>query len=123
MTRRDAGQAAVELAIALPLVVMVLLGAVQVALVARDDVATVHAAREGARAAAVAAAGGAVEAGRAAAQRATGLDPARLQVDVVERAGRVRVEVRYRAPTDVPLIGGLLGDVSVGASAVMAVEP
>jgi Flp pilus assembly protein TadG len=117
----DRGQAAVELALALPLVFLVLLGAVQVALVARDQVGVVHAAREGARAAAVAA--DPVAEATAAARQATTLDPSRLTVEVIEQPSQVRVTVRYAAPTDVPLVGGLIGDVTVTASAVMRVEP
>lgn len=118
---RDDGQAAVELALALPLVLVVLLGVVQVALVARDQVGAVHAAREGARAAAVASDPAA--AGAEAARQASGLDPNRLTVTVIERAGRVEVEVRYRSPTDAPVIGGLLGDAELTAHATMRVEP
>ena len=36
--------------------------------------------------------------------------------------GRVKVQVRYRAATDVALIGALLGDVDLGADATMRVE-
>jgi hypothetical protein len=34
----------------------------------------------------------------------------------------VRVDVTYSAPTDVPLIGGLIGDVTLHATATMRVE-
>ena len=124
-TRRrggDRGQAAVELALALPLVFVVLLAAVQVLLVARDQLAVIHAAREGARAAAVAA-DPAGEGGRAARAALTTLDPGRLSVDVDPSGERVSVTVRYRAPTDVPLVGSLLGDVTVTGTATMQVEP
>ena len=50
---RERGQATVEFALLLPLVVMVALAVVQVALIVRDHVGTVHAAREAARAASV----------------------------------------------------------------------
>lgn len=118
---RDRGQAAVELALALPLVLLLVLGAVQVALVARDQVGVVHAAREGARAAAVAS--DPVAQGTAAARQATTLDPAHLTVEVTDEADEVRVTVRYDAPTDVPLAGGLIGDVTLTATAVMRTEP
>ncbi len=119
--KRDQGQAAVELALALPLVLLLLLGAVQVALVARDQVGVVHAAREGARAAAVAA--DPVAQGTAAARGATTLEPARLSVEVADEGEKVRVTVSYDAPTDIPLAGGLIGNVSLTATAVMRIEP
>ena len=118
----ERGQAAVELALGLPLVFLAMLAVVQVVLVARDQVAVVHAAREGARAAAVAGAAGAADA-KGAAVAALGLDPARASIAEARVGDRVRVSVRYRSPTDVPLIGPLLGDVTVGATATMRVEP
>ncbi len=117
----DGGQAAVELALALPLVFVVLLAAVQVLLVGRDQLAVVHAAREGARAAAVAA--DVTGAGTSAASAAAGLDARRLSVAVRDGGERVTVVVRYAAPTDVPLVGALIGDVVVTGTATMRVEP
>jgi hypothetical protein len=82
----------------------------------------VHAAREGAREAAVDARRGAA---RAAAERGSGLKSAHL---TVEASGReddpqiVVVVVRYRAPTDVPIVGPLLPDVVLGAKAAMRKE-
>ena len=119
--RRDAGQAAVELALGLPLVFLALMAVVQVVLVARDQVAVLHAAREGARAAAVADAHGA--AGAAAARAALGLDAGRASVSAGRAGDRVTVVVRYRSPTDVPLIGVFLGDITVTGAATMQVEP
>ena len=116
------GQAVVETALVLPLVVLFLLAVVQVGLVMRAQVLVTHAAREAARAAAV-------DPDPAAASRAadgaTGLDPQRLRVEVSGRDGRgsqVRVRVRYRAATDVPFVGALVGDVSIDAEATMRVE-
>lgn len=118
-TRSDAGQATVELALALPLVCTVLLGVVQVAVVVRDQLVVQAAAREGARAAATAAdpaaAANAAVAGRG------GLRP--LEVTTSIESGRVRVTVRYIDPTDVPLIGALLPDATVEADVAMALEP
>ena len=118
--RDQRGQAAVELALGLPLVFLVLLAVVQVVLVARDQLAVLHAAREGARAEAVEPGGGA---GEGAARQALGLDPARASIDVSGGAGRVHVTVRYQSPTDVPLVGMLLADVTVSATATMRAEP
>jgi Flp pilus assembly protein TadG len=115
----DAGQAAVELALVLPVVVVLLLGMLQVALVGRDQLALELAAREGARAAAVAA--DPAGAARAAADRVTSLQP--LAVDVTVASTTVTVTVRHHSGTDVALIGRLIGDVDLHATATMAVEP
>lgn len=124
MTREhgDGGQAAVELALVLPLVVVILLVVVQVGLVVRDQILVVHAAREAAREAAV---DGAADAPKRAAVAGSGLADDRLSVTSVGRGpagSRVRVEVRYRAPTAVPLVGAALGDVTLEAAATMRVE-
>jgi Flp pilus assembly protein TadG len=120
--RTEGGQATVELALVLPLVVLFLLAIVQVGLIARDEVLVVHAAREAAREAAVTAASGAA---RRAAEGGSGLGGSRLDVTVVRRdppGGQVEVRVNYRAPTDVALVGGLVPDVGLSAKAVMRVE-
>ena len=49
---RQLGSAVVEFALVLPLVLVVLLGVVEVAVVARSEIQLIHAAREGAREAA-----------------------------------------------------------------------
>lgn len=119
--RGQAGQASVELALLLPVLALVLLAVVQVALVARDHVLVVHAAREGARAAAVDPAPGAAP---AAAVAGSTLDVERLSVDTGARTSSrtVVVSVRYRAPTAVPLVGTLIPDVLLRAKAAMRVE-
>jgi hypothetical protein len=118
----QSGQSTVELALGLPFVILMLLGIVQVGLVARDQILVVHAAREAARAAAVEPG---ESAPRAAASEAAALDPSRLQVDVGPRGEpgeRVAVTVRYRCPTVVPLVGPLADDVELRATATMRVE-
>jgi Flp pilus assembly protein TadG len=120
---RDGGQATVELALLLPVVVILLLVVLQVGLVARDVVLVTHASREGARAAATDPHPGAAQ---EAALASSGLDPARLQVVVHgdrDPGSRVRVEVTYRAETSVPLIGTLLPDRTIRSTATMRVEP
>ena len=115
-------QAAVEVALVLPLLVMVLLGLIQVGLVIRDQVLVTHAAREAARAAAV---DPGPEAARHAAESGGALDPDRLSVESAGREGpgsRVQVTVRYRVPTRVPMIGPLIGDLRLQAEATMRVE-
>jgi len=118
----DGGQAAVELALVLPVIALLALVVVQVALVGRDLVLVVHAAREAARQAAV-------EAGTAgptdAAVSSTGLERDRIDVEVTGRGApgsRVTARVRYRVRTDVPLAGALVPDVDLTASAAMRVE-
>ena len=107
--RREQGQATVELALLLPLLALVTLAVVQVGLVARDQVALTHVAREAARAAVVDPSSASV---RAAAERASSLEPGRLRV-VVRGDVDVTVVVTYRSPTEVPLVGRLVGDVTL----------
>lgn len=119
---RDEGQAAVELALVLPLLVVLLLALVQVVLVARDQILVVHAARAGARQAAVDPDAAATR--QAVVDAAAGaLTAPRLAVEVTP-AGRplVTVTVGYLAATDIPLVGPLLPDVRLHASATMASE-
>jgi Flp pilus assembly protein TadG len=117
--QRDQGQAAVEFALALPLVVVLVLGIVQVVVVVRDQLAVEFAAREGARAAAVSAAP--ATAAQAAARAATAIHP--LRVDTVATVSRVRVTVSHTSRTRVPLIGALVSDIELTASVTMAREP
>lgn len=118
--RDDArGQAAVELAIVMPIVVIFVLGVFQVALVARDQLAIELAAREAARAAAVSA--DPAGAAGAAARRVVALDPITVSVSVA--GDIVRVRVSYVNPTDVAIIGAAIGEVAIEASAAMALEP
>jgi Flp pilus assembly protein TadG len=118
----DGGQAAVELALVLPLVALLLLAIVQLGLVVRDQILVVHAAREAAREAAV---DPAAAAARRAALAGSGLAPGRLTVSVSGRGGpgsRVQVAISYRDPTDVPLVGALVADLTLKADATMRVE-
>ena len=115
----DRGQAAVELALALPVVVLLLLGMLQVALVGRDQLAVELAAREAARAAAVSA--DPLAAARLAAERVTTLRP--VQVAVTTTATAVTVTVTHPSATDVAMIGRVIGDVELRATVTMALEP
>ena len=117
--RRDAGQAAIEFALALPLLAIAVLGAAQVVDLAADRLAVGAAARAGARAAAAAQASG--SAASDAALAATGTRP--LTVEVSERTSMVTVTVTHINPTAVPVIGALIGDVELTASATMPIEP
>jgi acetyl-CoA acetyltransferase len=83
-------------------------------------VALTHVARVAARAAVLDPRPGSV---RSAAVAASSLDARRLAVTVRRgSAGRVTVVVAYRSPTDVPLIGPLLGDVTFTERLVGQVE-
>lgn len=116
------GQATVELALALPLILGLLLFAVQTGLVIHDRLMLAHAAREAARAAAVVPT---VAAAGDAAVRATRLDADRMEVGVRRTGpGRslVEVTVTYRSPTEVPMVGPLLGDITMSESVTMMVE-
>lgn len=109
----------VEVALLLPVVVLLALAIGQVAVVAHARVATTHAAREGARVAAV---GESDRAVREAVIASGTLAASRLSVSVVRRATTVEVTVRYLDPTDVAIVGALLDDVEIDAVAVMRRE-
>lgn len=91
---------------------LVLLGVVQLAVIVRDQLAVGLAAREAARAAAVAAEPG-----------ATAVDLPGIELRISHSADTVTVTASYVDPTDVPLIGLLLPDVRVEATASMHLEP
>ncbi len=115
----DRGQAAVELALCLPLLFIFLLGIVQLVVIVRDQLAVQLAAREAARAAAVAEPSAA--SAEAAATQAISLRP--LAVAARSSATAVTITVSHVTRTDVPLIGALLPDITVTAAATMALEP
>ena len=114
----DAGQAVVELALALPFVAVLALLLVQGALLGRDQLAVIHAAREAVRAASV-------DPDPGAPQAAARLVLPGATVEVGDRPppGRpVTVTVAYRSPTALPLVGPLLPDPVLSARAIMRVE-
>jgi Flp pilus assembly protein TadG len=121
---RDHGQSTVELAVVMPVIVVLLLVIIQVALVIRDQVLVVHAAREAARSAAVATIDERSEAARSAATGAGPLDPERLRIADTVTPGdrRVHVRVEYSSRTDLPLVGTLLPDVDLSSDATMRLE-
>lgn len=120
---RDRGQSTVELAVALPFIVILFLLIVQVALVVRDHLLLVHGAREAVRAAAVALTDR-HDAAVFGAQRSGPLDPDRLRVteEMLSGGDRVRVRVEYSSSTDLPLVGVFLPDIDLSADAVMRLE-
>ena len=121
--RHERGSATVEFALVLPLVLAVLLALVQIGVLARDRLVLEHAARAGAREAAVT------------------LDPSRVRAAVlaagptlgvatevsVERSGSVGDAVSVRVDTDrairVPLVGWLFPpSIAMSAAATMRQE-
>jgi Flp pilus assembly protein TadG len=105
----------VELTFTLPLLFVMLMAIVQVGIVVRDQVLVLHGAREAARQAAVSP--DPLAAARLAAMAATGFDDLEVSVEVTNRL--VIVHVHRDAPTDVPLVGAILGDVGLDATVTM----
>jgi Flp pilus assembly protein TadG len=116
--RRDRGQAAVEFAVALPVVVVLVLGIVQVVIVAGRQAALEQLARVGARAASVAA--DPPSAAAAAVERSSSFRP--VEVRTTMSGTDVTVVVEFVDPTDVPIIGAVLGERSLSATATMRRE-
>jgi len=122
LASRDDAQASVELALLLPVILLLVLLVLQIGLVGRDVVRVAHASREAVRAAATDDDPGAA---RQAAIESSGLDPDRLQVTVRGRGApgsRVTVTIVYTTLTAVPLVGVLAGDRALRSTATMRVE-
>ena len=114
----EAGQTTAELAVVLPIVLLLVLALIQATLVFRDDLALVNAAREAARAASL-------DPDPARAERAATavLPGATVRSDPRPAVGElVRVRVSYRSATTLPLVGPLLPDPVLVAGAAMRVE-
>ncbi len=116
----DAAQATVELAVVLPVVVLLMLLVVQVGQVVYHRVLVVHVAREVVRAASVSP----LAPTATDVARRHGLDAGRITVEVgvPDGSGFVRAAVAYDVSTEVAVVGALLPDVTVGAEATMSVE-
>jgi len=114
------GSAVVEFALVVPLVLALVLGLVEVALVARTQMEVVNAAREGAREAAASPdPSDAVRAARAAlAETGTNVRVSVRRPDVVGGLAEVRVTLPYRVGS--AFFGGVV--VEITAKAVMRVE-
>ncbi|MEX2556179.1 MAG: TadE/TadG family type IV pilus assembly protein [Actinomycetota bacterium] len=118
------GSASVEFAAVLPLALIALLLVVQVALVVAQQLVVQHAAREGAREAAV---WNDDARAREAALRAGNLDPDRADIEVTPSdrsvGTPVRVTVHYRVPLIVPYVSRFLpSETSLSATAEYRVE-
>ena len=117
------GQSAAELALLLPVVVLAFLVVVQIGLVARDQVLVNHAVREAARQ--VALDPSQASAAEAAASAVPGLNQARLNLELrgsTSSGQIVTVELTYRSPTDVALVGAFIGDVELNTNAAVRIE-
>ncbi|HKI27957.1 MAG TPA: TadE/TadG family type IV pilus assembly protein [Actinomycetota bacterium] len=121
---RERGSAAVEFALLLPILLVLLLAFVQVGVIARDSLVLTQASRAGAREAAVQGSRDAVD--QAVRAAAVGLDPDRISVVATwsgARGAPVTVDVAYEAPVASLLAGWLLPPtVSLRASATMRQE-
>ena len=115
----QAGQATVELALVLPLLLALAVVLVHVGLLVRAQVLVVHAAREAARAAAV---DPQPRAARHAAESVRGLDPDRLSVRTRRDGRRVTVIVSYQAATNVRFLGRKLPEILVKEQVTAYVE-
>jgi Flp pilus assembly protein TadG len=120
----ERGSAVVEFALVVPLLLLVALALVQVAVVGRDRVLVEHAARTGARLAAVDPDDHAVRA--AVASALPPLDASSATI-AIERGGAfgdpVRVRVSYDVPVAMPLAGWLLPSaIGVAADVTMRQE-
>ncbi len=115
---RERGQATVEFALVLPVLVLGLLAVLQVGLLVRDHVAVVHAAREAARAASVD-----PDPGRAVRAAHETLPDAQVHVGPRPAVGEpITVVVTYRSHTNLPLVGPLFPDPTLESRVVMRVE-
>ncbi len=114
----DHGQATVELALVLPLVFAMLVLLFQIALVARDEILVVHAARDAAREATLT--GDSASIAAAARRSVPG-----ATVEVIRRGGvgqPVEIAVSSVSHTDLPLVGALVPDLTLHSTTAMLVE-
>jgi hypothetical protein len=114
----EQGQATVELALVLPLIFGMLALLFQIALVARDEIVVVHAARDAVREATVSRDPGLIA---AAARR--NLPGATVRIVRRGRVGEpVEVSITYVSHTELPLVGALVPDLTLHSASVMSVE-
>ncbi len=118
--RHGSGQAVLELALAAPVILLLLVGMVLVARVIQAELAVLAAAREGARVCAEARSQGdcLIQGAQIARIVANGDGLRTLRVDVdtggFERGGTVRVTVSSPVPVaDLPLVGGIFKNVPI----------
>ena len=116
----EPGQATVEFALVLPLLVTVMWLGVESILLVRDQTLVTHAAREGARAASVG--GSTADVVRTATSRSGLIGVDGLDVATAITAGTVAVTVRMPEAHRLPLIGRLVPNLVVEAAVTMRLE-
>jgi Flp pilus assembly protein TadG len=118
-TRSERGQASVELALLLPVVVIIAWGFLEGILLARDQVLLSHAAREAARVYSV---DQSVERAANAARDRSSLGEG-LQVRIItESNGVARITVALDEHSRLPLIGRIASDLLLTADVAMMIE-
>ncbi len=124
--RDDKGQATVEFALVLPLVVISLLLLLQVLVIVLAHVQVVNAARNGVRAAAVSAQPSQTAESvvlRSLAGAPDGKTPPDISVQTTTDARWVTVTVTQHLVTDLPIIGRFISDLDISSRFSMLLEP
>jgi len=117
---RDRGQATVEVAILLPLLVLIIAAIAWVAQLGRDQVALTNGARAAGRVASLGSEDAVVV---AALQQASGLDPSRLVLTQERNGDVVQVTASYRSPARIPLLGSKVANRTLTAKSFFLREP
>ena len=115
-------QSTVELALLTPVIFSLLLWIAQFGLVLNQKITVTHAAREAARAVAV---HNDPAIALQAALASGNLAKDRLQVSVsgdAQPGQLVTVKLSYAFPTDIPLVGAMIGDINLSSSVTMLAE-
>ena len=115
-------QSTVELALLTPVVFTLLLWIAQFGLILNQKITVTHAAREAARAVAV---HNEPAVASQAALSSGSFTKDRLQVSVSGDASPgelVTVRLSYAFPTDIPIVGALIGDINLSSSVTMRAE-
>lgn len=121
MTRHrdvDRGQATVEFALCLPLVLIVMLTMAQLVIIGLQKVRLVHTTREAARSAAIAG-----DPATSAARAVESLGARDVEVVTSTDEGWVTVRVRQTFRTDIPVVGPWLPDIELEEEVTMLREP
>lgn len=117
-SRAERGQAVVEFALALPVVLIFVLFVIQVGLVVRDQIALIHACGSATRTASIS--GDPTASAVAIFARVPSLENAQLRVSTAD--GYVTVDASMKSRTDLPLIGALTPDITLHAKATYKIQ-